>query len=60
MYICTENYSERDYRTIGITTEIINKALNSEFRAFLHSNQNDARTITHQCLKGSCNEPLLI
>ncbi|HUN04700.1 MAG TPA: hypothetical protein PLS00_17770 [Niabella sp.] len=34
MYICTENYSERDYRTIGITTEIINKALNSEFRAF--------------------------
>jgi hypothetical protein len=54
MYLCTENYSERGSESS--TTEIIT-SLEVLVQGFLHSNQNDARIITQQCLKGSYIEP---
>jgi hypothetical protein len=35
----------------------LSQSLELRFQGFLHSNQNDARALMHQCLKGSVNEP---
>ena len=50
-----EQYSERDHPK-GVTTEIINKPLNCEFRGFLHLNQNEARAIMHHLKNRPCIE----
>jgi hypothetical protein len=55
MYICTVNYSERGSAKGGPP---LNLSPSSDRESeLLHSNQNDARAMMHQCLKGSCNEP---
>ncbi len=57
MYLCTINYSERGSRLRRDHQLIYQEALFTQ--GFLHFNQNDARAITHQCLKGSYIEPIL-
>lgn len=52
MYICAENYSERGLRQ-GEPPLKLSPSIELVIQCFLHFNQNDARAITHQCLKGS-------
>jgi len=60
MYLCTINYSERGSRLRRDHQLIYQEALFTQgFLHFNHFNQNDARAITHQCLKGSYIEPIL-
>ena len=38
----------------------LSPSLELTVQGFSHSNQNDARALKHQCLKGSFNEPVQI
>lgn len=53
-----EQYSERDHPK-GVTTEIINKPLNYEFRGFLHLNHNEARAIMHHLKKPALHRVMI-
>ena len=54
MYLCTEIILNGVAKAPPLKLSL---SLELRFQGFLHSNQNDTRALTHQCLKGSYYEP---